>query len=94
MVPPPSISSSLVNDVIETARRKPGYVAMEAELGSVQDHENLEDLLLWFICSHDCGMPILHMVCLAYIASIHANQYMRDFTEGSMVGDPYILSLT
>ncbi|EYB99789.1 hypothetical protein Y032_0120g941 [Ancylostoma ceylanicum] len=93
MVPPQSISSSLVNDVIETARRLRSLnfpklrnaLEEEAVKAAVKDHESLEDLLSWFICSHDCGMPILHMVCLAYIASIHANQYMRDFTEGSMV---------
>lgn len=30
-------------------------------------------------------MPSLHMVCLAYICNSHAIQYMRDYTDGSMV---------
>ncbi|ETN81840.1 hypothetical protein NECAME_00190 [Necator americanus] len=94
MTPPESIYSSLVNDVIETARRLRSLNfpklrnALEEESikAAIQDHENLEAVLLWFICSHDCAMPTLHMVCLAYVAGIHANQYLRDFTEGSMVG--------
>ncbi|KAK6729260.1 hypothetical protein RB195_006357 [Necator americanus] len=93
MTPPESIYSSLVNDVIETARRLRSLNfpklrnALEEESikAAIQDHENLEAVLLWFICSHDCAMPTLHMVCLAYVAGIHANQYLRDFTEGSMI---------
>ncbi|KHJ98649.1 hypothetical protein OESDEN_01370 [Oesophagostomum dentatum] len=73
VVPPDNISASLVNAIIDTAKR--------GAKAAFQDHESLEGLLSWFICSHECGMPTLHTVCLAYIASIHARQYLRDFTE-------------
>ncbi|KAK5979751.1 hypothetical protein GCK32_022119, partial [Trichostrongylus colubriformis] len=56
----------------------------EAVKWAVKQNEDLSAILLWFICSHDCSMPNLHMVCLAYISSSHAVQYMRDYTDGSM----------
>ncbi|VDM76858.1 unnamed protein product [Strongylus vulgaris] len=92
-LPIDNISPSLVIDVIETARRLRSLnfpklrnaVEEDSVKAAVKDHENLEEVLSWFICSHECGMPTLHMVCLAYIAGIHANQYLRDFTDGSMV---------
>ncbi|KAK6011582.1 hypothetical protein OSTOST_23326 [Ostertagia ostertagi] len=57
----------------------------EAVKWAVKQNEDLPAILLWFICSHDCAMPNLHMVCLAYISSTHAIQYMRDYTDGSMI---------
>ncbi|CAJ0593007.1 unnamed protein product [Cylicocyclus nassatus] len=93
MMPVENISSTLVVDIIETARRLRSLnfpklrnaIEEDAIKAAEKDSENLEELLSWFICSHECGMPTLHMVCLAYIVGMHSNQYLRDFTEGSMI---------
>ncbi|CAJ0593028.1 unnamed protein product [Cylicocyclus nassatus] len=93
MMPVENISSTLVIDIIETARRLRSLnfpklrnaIEEDAIKAAEKDSENLEELLSWFICSHGCGMPTLHMVCLAYIVGMHPNQYLRDFTEGSMI---------
>ncbi|VDO53562.1 unnamed protein product [Haemonchus placei] len=91
--PPSTLSPSFVCDIIETARqmralnfpRLRNSLEAEAIKWAVKQSEDLPALLLWFICSHDCSMPNLHMVSLSYISSTHAVQYMRDYTDGSMV---------
>lgn len=93
VAPPPLLTPSLVNDIIETARRLRALnfprlrnsLEAEAVKWAIKQSEDLPATLLWFICSHDCVMPSLHMVCLAYICNSHAIQYMRDYTDGSMV---------
>ncbi|WKX91905.1 hypothetical protein Q1695_010161 [Nippostrongylus brasiliensis] len=92
MAPPPTLTPLLVNDIIETARRLRALnfpklrnsLEAEAVKWAMKQSEDLPAVLSWFICSHDCGMPNLHMVCLSYISGTHAVQYMHDYTDGSM----------
>ncbi|KAE9420657.1 hypothetical protein Angca_002007 [Angiostrongylus cantonensis] len=93
MAPPEFLSPSIVNDVIDTARRihALNYAKLrnaleeEAIQWAIKQNEDLSAMLAWFICSHQCGMANLHMVCLAYIARNHATQYLQQYTDESMV---------
>ncbi|KAJ1354369.1 hypothetical protein KIN20_011285 [Parelaphostrongylus tenuis] len=93
MAPPEYLSPSMVNDVVDTARRLHALnypklrnaLEEQAIQWAIKDNEDLPTMLSWFICSHQCGMSNLHMVCLAYIANIHAAQYLQQYTNETLL---------